>query len=650
MHVNPQGQTDAEGVIEQLDRILRSPIFITARRSQMFLRFVVERSLTQSAPKEYEIAVEVLGRDNTYDPEIDAAVRVEASRLRSRLREYYDTTGQTDPILISIPKGRYAATFEYRETAPILQSPAIPRSNPSVSEQPDPLNSASGPTTPSAALPLQRTHSTWFLGSGLWLTVVFAAVAVPTVLLSVKNRKVPSADRIRSLAVLPLQNLSGDPNQDYFADGMTDALITELAHTPNLRVVSRTSVMQDKGTHKSLRQIASELDVDAVVEGSVVRSGNRVRVTAQLIDTRTDRHLWAQTFEEQMSDVLALQDNVVREIAFHAQAALAPSRSPTESARINPDAYDAYLRGLYFLNLRDTAHSTTWFQQAVSLDPRYPAAYAGLAQALANARVLSDTSPPNTEQQALAAAHHAIQLDPASADAYAALGFVEISYSRNWSAAGRDLEKSIALNPNNSLAELQYSIYLDAVRRPDDAVAHMRRSLRLDPLSFLVNRHLASTLYFDRRYDESLLYLRRAAEMEPRNFRLVENWFSRTYEMLGELDSAEHSDLAVLGDWFPPTRLGPLRRAYSQGGWKAYQKARITLLLTRPKLACADFEIGESYLRLGDLDRAFSALDRGVTTSCFWAYFLPVDPLLDPLRTDPRYPTLLQQVLLPPLH
>jgi TolB-like protein len=180
--------------------------------------------------------------------------------------------------------------------------------------------------------------------------------------------------------VLPLENLSGDPNQEYFADGMTDELITELARIPNLRVVSRTSVMGNKGSKKPLRQIVSELNVDAVVEGSVVRSGDRVRITAQLIDVRSDRHLWAQSFEEQAADAISLQDRVAREIAAQAKLALGPPRR--EARRIDPAAYDAYLRGLYFLHKRDAAKSMAYIQQAIAIDPGSGAAYAVLSDVL----------------------------------------------------------------------------------------------------------------------------------------------------------------------------------------------------------------------------------------------------------------------------
>jgi TolB-like protein/Flp pilus assembly protein TadD len=433
--------------------------------------------------------------------------------------------------------------------------------------------------------------------------------------------------------------LSANPNEEYFADGMTDALITELAHTPNLRVVSRTSVMQEKERKEPLRQIASELGVDAVVEGSVVRSGDRVRVTAQLIDARNDRHLWAQSFEEPVIDVLTLEDEVVREIAIQTRAVLAPSQN-VHHEQINPAAYDAYLRGLYLLNERETEKSVIYLRQAVSLDAFYAAAYAGLAEALITEA--AEGRRPAEQSEALAAARRAIQLDPGSGEAYTALGIVELNYGKDWAAAGRDLERSLALSPSNSLAEMQYSIYLDAMGRPEDAVAHMRRAVQLDPLSFLMTRHLGSVLYFARHYDEALFYLHHAIEMEPTKLGYAAGWITRSYEVNHRYDEAVRSDLMDLGTDVAARKLAPLRSAYQRGGWKAYQAARIRLIAGQPRNGCDLYEVGQSYLQLGDRNRAFLWLARGVEAGCYWADSLPVDPLLDDIRSDPRFPELLK--------
>jgi TolB-like protein len=642
-----ESRIEADAVVRQLDRILSSKVFSTAKRSRMFLRYVVERSLASSAPKEFEIAVEVLGRGADYDPEIDATVRVEAGRLRYRLREYYDTAGKDDSVFIDIPKGGYGAVFLARAVSPSREQPGGTPDGPQDSGLPDSEENKVQPSAqPEQILPeprsplLARMDSAkfWITGAvGVALIALIAGVAAWKI-----GQRPKAAGPIRSLAVLPLQNLSGNSNQEYFADGITDALITELAHTPDLRVVSRTSVMQEKGVKKPLQQIASELNVDAVVEGSIVRSGDRVRVTAQLIDARDDRHLWAQSYEEQMSDILTLQDEVVRQIALHAQAALTPSPAKDSSARINPAAYDLYLRGLYSLNRRELPESVEYLQLAVAKDPLYPAAYARLAEALTTEGVSGGSAHPAEQSQALTAAKRAIALDPNSGEAHAALGLVELNYGKDWAAAGRDLEKGIALSPSDSLAEMQYSIYLDAMDRPEEAVAHMRRALQLDPRSFLMNRHLGAVLYFARHYDEALFYLQRAVALDPARSSYAQDWIIRSYVMTHRLDEAERSDLLYLARRMPRAELSQLHLIYQARGWKAYQAKRIELIAKQPGNGCDLYEVGESYLQLGDADRAFLWLARGVEAGCYWADSLPVDPLLDGLRRDPRFQALLR--------
>jgi len=649
---------DCEAVMRELDRILSSSIFSAAKRSRMFLRYAVERSLGGSAPKEFEVAVDVLGRGADYDPDIDATVRVEASRLRHRLREYYDTTGKGDSILIDIPKGGYGAVFLAREISPLERNPASPSpeesngkgtalNGPHGSTSPILEANSPEPPWPAAQIPRSDRFRYWQqMGSPRFWVAAAIGISILSAVVSIApwnaGRRLKAAGPIRSLAVLPLQNLSGDANQEYFADGITDALITELAHISDLRVVSRTSVMQDKGNRKPLRQIASELNVDAVVEGSVVRSGDRVRITAQLIDARDDRHLWAESYEEQMSDILTLQDKVVREIALHAQAALAPSHAKGFPEQIDPVAYDLYLRGLDALNQRELPQSVAYLQQAVAKDSSFAAAYAGLAEAQTTEGVSGGSAHPAEQSQALAAAKRAVALNPNSGEAYAALGLVEINYGKDWAAAGRDLEKGIALSPSDSLAEMQYSIYLDAMGRPEAAVAHMRRALQLDPRSFLMNRHLGAVLYFAHHYDEALSYLQRAVALEPTRSSYAQPWITRSYEMARRPDDAERSDLLGLAVHIPAVNLVPLHLAYQKRGWKAYQARRIELIAKQPGNGCALFEVGESYLQLGDANQAFTWLARGVEAGCFWADSLPVDPLLDGIRSDPRFAALLR--------
>ena len=497
-----------------------------------------------------------------------------------------------------------------------------------------PLLTASVPKVQTGTLPTSRPS---FLRFAAILAVCLVVLGAGTWLLAGRLHAAPT---IRSLAVLPLNNLSGDPTQDYFADGMTDELITELAHVPNLRVVSRTSVMLDKNAKKSLPDIGRELGVDAIVEGSTVRSGDRVRITAQLIDARTDRHLWAQSFEGPATDVLGLQDSVAQQIASQARLVLLPS-PPRPS--VNPAAHDAYLRGLYFFNKQDLLHSIEYFQKAISLDPNYASAYAGYATALDACTAFGLISPEDGMPKAQAASLRAIELDPNNGEAYTELGSIQTIYQWDWNAAEQNLTRGISLNPNDSIAEFKYAVYLDAVNRPQDAVAHMRRALQLDPLSYLMNRRLGATLYLARDYDGALASLQRAAEMEDHPGS-IDNYVSLIYEQKGQRDLAVQHDLSALHEGRSQIDVGPLFAVYQQHGWDAYWRARSRVLLTLSAEFCTAYEIGADDLRVNELDHAFDSFNHALDRHCFYMALMRVDPVLDPVRHDPRYVALLSRI------
>jgi TolB-like protein/DNA-binding winged helix-turn-helix (wHTH) protein/Tfp pilus assembly protein PilF len=478
----------------------------------------------------------------------------------------------------------------------------------------------------------------------LWLAAAAGVCLVLLVAAMWAIRRQRRADApIRSLAVLPLVNLSGDPGEEYFADGLTDELITDLASIQNLRVVSRTSVMADKDTHKTLRQIADELRVDAVVEGSVVRSGDRVRITAQLIDARSDKHLWARSFEGPANDVLSLQDNVARQIAEQARVALAPA-SNRAGVNLDPAAYDAYLRGRYFFDKGDYRRSADYFDQAIAIEPSYSSAYAGLADALEAGTTFGIGRLDEVMPKAIAAAKRAISLDPANGEAYTALGSIQTIYEWNWSEAEQNLTRGIALSPSYPLAHMKYAVYLDATGRPQEAVKPMRRALDLAPLSFFMTRRLGATLYLARDYDEAIQQLQRANELNPNLPSAVEHWIAMAYAMKGMRDEAVDHDLVALrGDW-PKLDTGRLRSIYKREGWEAYWRARIDALLAFDDGGCGWFEAGRSYVLAKDMDDAFSSLNRAVDQRCYEIAWLQTDPLLDPIRGDPRYKALLQRV------
>jgi tetratricopeptide (TPR) repeat protein len=408
--------------------------------------------------------------------------------------------------------------------------------------------------------------------------------------------------------------------------------------------------MQDKGVRKSLPQIARALNVDAIVEGSVVRSGDRVRITAQLIDARSDKHLWAQSFEGPLGDILSLQDDVAREISLQTRSVLttAARAGLTSAKHVNPEAYDDYLRGLYFIQRRDGDLAASYFRKAIALDPGYAAANAGLAEALvtqtlADGARVSEIMPP-----AIAAAKRAIEFDPGSGEAYTALGAIDTNYLYDWNAAEKNLRKGIELSPSSSDAETWYAVYLTSVGRPAEAVNAMRRAVALDPLSFWANRLLGSMLYYSRRYEESLAALNRALELAPDKFGFVEGWRPGNYEMLGRYSDAFAAEMKDMASELSPGDAESFRSGFANRGWKGYQEARVKYLLRRPMGECQMNPLALSYLSLGKVDETFRWLNRDLDNRCGKTVFdLSSDPRLDKIRQDPRFTALLHRINLP---
>lgn len=454
---------------------------------------------------------------------------------------------------------------------------------------------------------------------------------------------------IHAMAVLPLTNVSGDPKQDYFAEGTTDELVTQLARIPNLRIADLNSTRQDGPTQKPLRQIAAELHVDAIVEGSVLRSGDNVRINTRLIDVRNNKHLWANSFEGNAANILALEDEVAAEIASHAKLALTndPASPQRGNGQLNPAAHDAYLRGLYYYDRRDPIKSAEAFQAAVEADPNYALAYAGLAKALLN-KGFGHGSINEMAAKCTEYAQKALALDPNLAEGYAALGLLDVTYTWDWASADRNLHKALGLNPNSTATIVAYAMYLDNMNRPEEAVEQMRHAVELEPLSFFMARHFGSTLYFARRYDEALQQLQHAGEMQPELPDVVDNWLTWIYDKKGMHDESVSSDLRFEAQYYPESAIGQLRSIYQQQGWRAYWRARLGYVHDPQRGGCAYYETSTIYTRLGERDRAFADLEKAVQGRCFWITQLAIDPLYDGIRDDPRYKALMREVNLTP--
>jgi TolB-like protein/DNA-binding winged helix-turn-helix (wHTH) protein/Flp pilus assembly protein TadD len=485
---------------------------------------------------------------------------------------------------------------------------------------------------------------------------LLAVVIVSAAILAVMRRRVPAERtttaapaRIESIAVLPLENLGEEPAQEYFADGMTDALITDLAQIRGLRVISRTSVMSYKKLRKRLPDIARELGVDAVVEGTVTRSGSRVRVTAQLIHAPTDRHLWARTYEREVRDVLALQAELAAAIAQAIQVKLQPEeqRRLARTAVVDPDAYDAYLKGRFFWNRRsppDLSKAVEYFQQAIERDSAYAPAYSGLSDAY-RMFGLQGLPPRECMPKAEAAARKALALDDTLAEAHASLAGVLYRYQWDWEGAEREFQLSLELDPNYAEGHRAYAIYLATVRRNEEAVAEARRARELSPLSPTINVELGGTLVSVGRYDEAIQQLQRVLEMDPK--------FARAYVTLGA---------AYEGQGDRPKAIAALEKAASLSGgagtaWLGYfygvsgrRREALAILAAIEERSRKQYVSPQHaaivHLGLGHEKEAFALLEKAYEERAF--EFLGFSrALFDRLSDDPRFQDLLRRMRLP---
>jgi TolB-like protein/DNA-binding winged helix-turn-helix (wHTH) protein/Flp pilus assembly protein TadD len=467
----------------------------------------------------------------------------------------------------------------------------------------------------------------------------------------------PYQYQYQSLAVLPLDNVGADPKQEYFADGMTEELITQLSKLGAPRVISHTSVMQYKGSKKSLRQIADELHVDAVVEGAVQLDGNRVRITAQLINGTTDQHIWAETYDRELGDVLLLQSDVATDIAKQIDLQLTPQQQQKLQAGahpVNPDAYQSYLLGRYYWNKRTAdglAKSGQYFQDAIHKDPSFALAYSGLSDYYAFLTLIGgpEILPPRQAMlQSKNAAIKALQLDDSSAEAHASMGHVLHNYDWNFSKAESEFRRAIELNPNYSTAHHLYAHLLIQTGRTDEGLGEARRALELDPLSPFINNGLARQLYLARNYDAAIAQCMRAKEIDP-TYLPARILLGVTYIQVGKLSDAI-SELTQARDMAPtlPMAHALLAYAYARDGKipdARKEQTELTQMSHTRYVPSAYFGLVD--IAFGEKDQAFSYLQQSFQDRSEQALYLKVEPLVDPLRGDPRLASLIRQVGLP---
>jgi len=455
---------------------------------------------------------------------------------------------------------------------------------------------------------------------------------------------------IQSLAVLPLENLSGDAQQQYFADGMTEELTTALSQVSSLRVVSRTSAMRYKGTQKSVPQIARELNVDAVVEGSVEREGDRVRITAQLIQGPSDTHLWAKGYERDLRDSLRLQDEVAQAIVGEIQLKLTPQEQAhfAHDESVDPEAHEDYLRGLFHLNMRngpDERRAIELFQSAINKDPSYAAAYAALADSYRALIFNSNVAPAEVAPLSMAAARRALELDDHLAEAHVCLASGLVDYDWDWKGAEREYQTALGLNPNSALAHSTYAHFLRQEGRLEESIREGQRGIELDPVSASASFMVSQSLYEARRYDEAISELHKSLELEPRF------WPAHVY--LGKtLAEQRHfpealEELKATGN-FTAEPLATMGYVYGRMERAADARKVLADLQTQSKTVyIAPSMFARVYIGLGDKDQVFAWLEKGYQQHDFWLTFLTGEPMYDTLRSDPRFQELVRRIGFP---
>ncbi len=499
---------------------------------------------------------------------------------------------------------------------------------------------AGTPATP-VAVPSKRN----------WLVVTLAAVLIIGLGIATAyfGSQQTSTAQIRSIAVLPLKNLSSSTDEEFFSEGLSDELSTKLASLPGLRVISRGSVMQYKDTGKSLPEIAKELHVDGLVQGSVLRFGDRVRITVQLVEASSGRYLWAASYEREQRDVIDLQNEVTRQIADNIRLNLNPvDRERLKIARaVDPQAHDDYLRGRAYLKKRtpaDMSAAAQYFEKAINRDPGYAPAYAGLADADALLAAYILAPPKENVEKARAAALKAIELDDRLAEAHTSLALIYQNYDWNWKEAEREYQRAIALDPNYATAHHWYAEFLGYMGRFDESAAEYTRALQLDPFSLIIRTDYAVSLYYARKYDASIAEFLAVQAVDPGfpRARIVAD----VYAQQGRFDEAITEARKELpeNDLWAKARLA---RFYALAG----QQRRAKQLLLRLEQAYRFNQMNPTLLipgliALGNHEKAIAMLDKAYQEHYTTITWLKVEPLYDPLRNDPRFRALLKRVAL----
>jgi TolB-like protein/tetratricopeptide (TPR) repeat protein len=638
------GSKRVDLVRNHLREVLESHAFAGSMRAQDFLRLVVEHALKGEvdALKERMIGVEMFGRPVAYDTANDSVVRVKASEVRKKLAQYYSEQKKQPPVRIELPRGSYVPGFRFGPgLATAQQQPEILLSNSDV------RSALPGEETPGASPHLvpqlsgRKFSRLRLLSAGAVL--VFGVIALISYEGIEKWRASKAVPEIRSIAVLPFQNLSGDPGQDYFADGVTEELIADLGQVSELRVISRTSAMSYKGTTKRVPEIARELGVGGVVEGSVLLEGKQIRITAQLIDAKTDQHIWARTYVRDITSVLALQGEMAQAIADEVSINVTPQEQArlARSRPVNPVAQDLYLQGKLRLYKGDFKDAIEFIQKAIDVDPNSAQAHAALADCYSWMGESGRMPYSEAFSRQRAEATKAVELDDSLSDGHVELADAAMDLNWDWVTAAKEFRRARELNPNSVQVHERYAVYLLRTGQTSEAVAEVKRALELDPVSGRSYRNAGFIYYFSRQYDQALALIERVRGL---NIDIPEDFF-----LFGDIYAEKGMYAQSIGEFQKdgdnPHALGHLGNAYARAG--KIDDARRTIsrleeLVRRDRVG--SYEIALVYAGLGNKDKAFEWLEDSYRTHNEGLTNLMIDPCLDPLRSDPRFADLVRRV------
>jgi len=618
----------AEAVQTELEKILASHGFANADRLSRFLRFAVSEYLSGQTDrlKESLLGVEVFGRKPSYDPRVDAVVRTEAVKLRARLREYYETEGVADPLIIDLPKGGYIPKFRLPDKEAIAEPPV----------------SASSPIAPEP----DRLWPRYFTAVAIVVAVFSLAIYMGT-----RDRQVRAHGPIENaIVVLPFADLSPDRDQEYFCDGMTEEIIDSLTKVGGFRVVARTSAFAFKGKQQDIREIGKKLNVGYVLEGSVRKDGSRLRVTAQLNSVNDGYHLWSETYERELKDVFTVQDEISRSIVNTLEVRLASSSRPARPEPGNLETYDLYLQGRYHWGrwrMEGAEKAIQYYEQAISKDPKYAPAYAGVADSYTWLGFFGALPPSQAMPKARQYAQKAIELDRSSSEAHTALAFVKALYDFDWRGAQTEFQRAIQSNPNNAQAHFGYSIgYLCPTGKTAEGLREMQVAKELDPLSLVINTYLGVTLLLNGQDEAAANQYKSALLLDPG---FAEAHLNLANLYLGRSEYAKaHAELDKLKDEQPQWRID-LQRAAIEA--REGRKADALALVHKWENPGSDFvrptSIATVYSALGDRENTIKWLEKAYADRDGMLVYMARGFEIGQARSDSRIKAVFDKIGLP---